>query len=97
MIADYEHQIRKNVTRWCKTVSEEVPETPNHIARSNIARNIILNNFPTVSSGHFNDIYLPNIIGMVKVFAGEDADPAELTTKTEAILNMYVLLGVLQT
>jgi hypothetical protein len=86
-------EVRKAVALWCHAVAHEAPETTNHAERINVARNLVTK---ISSYDQTQDTLLPNIIGIVRAFAGDVASPSEITQALETILGTYIALGALQ-
>ena len=91
MSIDYE--VRRSVARWCRDVALEDPGTASHVERRNIARNLATNVCPYVPE---QDTLVPNIVFLVRAFAGEEADAELIDATVGQILAVYVTLGALQ-
>lgn len=91
MNIDYE--VRKSVARWCQVVALEDVGVPDHAARVNIARNLATAISPSIPT---LDVYLPNIVALVRAFIGDEPGTALIDTTVVNILIVYVKLGALQ-
>jgi hypothetical protein len=65
---------------------------PTHAARMNVARSLCPHTFPCGEE----DPYLPNIVGYIRTFASDDADPMQIADMVNQTLAMFVALGALQ-
>lgn len=85
--------VRKAVARWCRDVALEDVGTANHAERVNIARALVTTISPATPE---QDLHLPQIVHLVRTFAGEDAGGEAVDAAVAQILAVYVKLGALQ-